>query len=195
MLGIDADDDRYCYCCRFWCRPLAGAAGARARRKRVPDVREAVALLARAGQPGRWPAMLFGRERASCSVAWARFGLDVHAAALPFQRASSCWRRPGFALPGRAVLAGVHGATGSIPDQFYAYLLFSLALANGAVLADNLVAAALLLGRAAADAVRHDRHRPAGRVQDRDQGVHHRRHHRPVHDVRHRPDGLAGAAR
>ena len=70
--------------------------------------------------------------------------------------------------------------------EYYAYVFLSAALANGAVLADNFVLLRLLLGRAAGHAVRPDHDRRQGRQPDRDQGLHHRRAVRLLHDPGHR---------
>ena len=72
------------------------------------------------GALGRWASALLSRSGCISSAA------------------SSCWRWPVFRSWSRFTPLRSWPAR-SLNNQFYAYLLLSLALANGAVLADNLV--------------------------------------------------------
>ncbi|MGD0999678.1 MAG: proton-conducting transporter membrane subunit [Candidatus Brocadiia bacterium] len=114
--------------------PLAGALLVLAMPKRVPYLREAVALLAALGNLVL-ACDLFG-ETVSCSFAWCAgltFTLRLYRFSAFFLLAVAffsflvtlyCWK---------------FMRDRSRPALFYAYLLISLAMANGIVLADHLV--------------------------------------------------------
>ena len=141
-------------------------------------------LLATPRQSAAWPSTRLARH----STWSAAVGGSASTSALRLYHFSSfiLLAVAGFALLVALYSLAVHGQTGLHKQPVLRLLADLASMVNGAVLADNLIVAAVLLGRPAADAVRHDRHRPARRVQDGHQGVHHRRRHRPVHDGRHR---------
>jgi NADH-quinone oxidoreductase subunit L len=129
--------------------PLCGALLVLAAPRRVPYLREALALLAALAN-----LVLAGglfRENLSCSFAWcARFEFTlrlypfsafflVAAAGFGFLVTLYCWRfmRPFGAAPGAP--SQVEGGGRNKPGLFYAYLLITLAMASGVLLADHLL--------------------------------------------------------
>ncbi len=129
--------------------PLAGALLVLAMPKRIPYLREGFALLAALGN-----LILAGylfNESLFCHFAWCanlEFTLRLYrftsffllaVAGFGFLVTLYCWRfmRPFDAAQGAP--SNVEGRDRNRPGLFYAYLLISLAMANGIVLADHLV--------------------------------------------------------
>ena len=190
MTGGAANERRNCCSC-----PIAAARGRRARwsllvRRRSWPRRARASPCWPRWPTWPWRSALFGSETAVTPAPWARIRAWSSPCGSTTSARSSCWRRPASACWWRStrwpfMKRHARGSTSSTPTS-----CSPLGFVNGAVLADNLVVLlffweGLLLTLFGMIAIG----RP-GRLEDRHQGVHHRRRHRPVHDGRHRPDRL-----